>query len=50
MCRNIKTDQVIYEFVATGPVAFRVLTAGLKLEGDYRFRALTFKALEHRAQ
>jgi len=45
----MKTDQVIYEFLATGPEAFRVLTAGLTLAGDYVFRALTFKALERRA-
>jgi len=44
----MKTDQVIYEFLATGPEAFRVLTAGLTLTGDYAFRALTFKALERR--
>jgi hypothetical protein len=42
----MKTDQAIYEFLATGPEAFRVLTAGLTLAGDYAFRALTFKALE----
>ena len=45
----MKTDQAIYEFLSTGPEAFRVLTAGLTLAGDYAFRALTFKALERRA-
>lgn len=45
----MKTDQVIYEFLATGPEAFRVLTAGLTLTGEYVFRSLTFKALERRA-
>lgn len=44
----MKTDQVIYEFLATGPEAFRVLTAGLRLQGEYRFRSQTFKALERR--
>ena len=44
------TDQVIYEFLATGPEAFRVLTAGLQLDGEYLFRSLTFKALERRAE
>jgi predicted transposase YdaD len=45
----MKTDQAIYEFLATGPEAFRVLTAGLTLAGNYAFRSLTFKALERRA-
>lgn len=46
---DMRTDQVIYEFLATGPEAFRVLTAGLRLTGEYCFRSLTFKALERRA-
>ncbi len=44
----MKTDQVIYEFLSTGPEAFRVLTAGLALVGDYAFGSLTFKAMERR--
>ena len=44
----MKTDQVIYEFLSTGPEAFRVLTAGLTLVGDYAFGSLTFKTLERR--
>jgi hypothetical protein len=44
----MKTDQVIYEFLSTGPEAFRVLTAGLTLVGDYAFASLTFKTLERR--
>ncbi len=45
----MKTDQAIYEFLSAGPEAFRVLTAGLTLVGEYSFGSLTFKALERRA-
>ena len=45
---DMKTDQPIYQFMATGPEAFRVLTGGLTLPGPYRFRSLTLKALERR--
>mgnify|MGYP001810295286 CR=1 FL=1 len=45
----MKTDPSIYTFLATGPEAFRVLTGGLILEGEYAFRSLTFKSLERRA-
>ena len=45
----MKTDPSIYTFLATGPEAFRVLTGGLILEGEYVFRSLTFKSLERRA-
>ncbi|WP_335582526.1 DUF2887 domain-containing protein [Candidatus Thiodictyon syntrophicum] len=38
-----------YEFLSAGPEAFRVLTAGLTLVGEYSFGSLTFKALERRA-
>ena len=42
------TDQPIYQFLATGPEAFRVLTGGLILQGPYRFSSITIKALERR--
>ena len=45
----MKTDQAIYTYLSTGPEAFRVLTGGLRLSGTYRFRSVTFKALERRA-
>jgi len=45
----MKTDQAIYAFLSTGAEAFRVLTGGLRLRGPYRFRSVTFKALERRA-
>ena len=44
----MKTDQPIYQFMATGPEAFRVITGGLTLPGAYCFRSLTLKALERR--
>jgi predicted transposase YdaD len=46
--RAMKTDQPIYQFLATGAEAFRVLTGGLTLAGPYRFRSLTLKVLERR--
>jgi hypothetical protein len=45
----MKTDQAIYTYLSTGPEAFRILTGGLELSGPYRFRSVTFKALERRA-
>ena len=50
----MKTDQAIYTYLSTtylstGPDAFRVLTGGLQLSGAYRFRSVTFKVLERRA-
>ena len=44
----MKTDPSIYAFLATGPEAFRVLTGGLTLNGEYRFRSLTLKGIERR--
>jgi len=44
----MKTDHPIYLFLSAGPEAFRVLTGGLVLTGDYRFCSLTIKALERR--
>lgn len=44
----MKTDPSIYTFLATDPEAFRVLTNGLVLPGDYVFRLLTLKGIERR--
>ncbi len=44
----MKTDHPIYLFLSAGPEAFRVLTAGQQLVGDYRFCSLTLKGLERR--
>lgn len=44
----MKTDHPIYLFLSAGPEAFRVLTGGHCLEGDYRFCSLTIKGLERR--
>ncbi|CAK0777413.1 DUF4351 domain-containing protein [Gammaproteobacteria bacterium] len=44
----MRTDQAIYEFLATGPEAYRALTGGLLLPGPYRFDSVTFKNLERR--
>jgi len=44
----MKTDQSIYQFLATGPEAFRVLTGGMILPGPYRFSSTTLKGLERR--
>jgi hypothetical protein len=44
----LKTDPLIHEYLATGPEAFRVLTGGLTLSGEYVFRALTLKGIERR--
>jgi hypothetical protein len=45
----MKTDQAIYTYLRTGAEAFRILTGGLRLSGPYRFRSITFKAIERRA-
>lgn len=42
------TGQPIYQFLATGPEAFRVLTGGIALPGPYRFSSVTIKTLERR--
>jgi predicted transposase YdaD len=47
--RRVKTDPAIYTYLSSGPEAFRILTGGLELSGPYRFRSVTFKALERRA-
>jgi hypothetical protein len=39
----MKTDPFIYAFLATDPEAFRVLSGGLILTGEYVFRSLTSK-------
>jgi predicted transposase YdaD len=44
----MKTDPSIYEFLATGVEAFRVLTGGVTLTGAYRFTSLTLKGIERR--
>ena len=44
----MKTDHPIYLFLSTGAEAFRVLTGGHRLVGEYRFCSLTIKGLERR--
>lgn len=44
----MKTDHPIYLFLSTGAEAFRVLSGGQDLPGDYRFSSLTLKAVERR--
>jgi len=44
----MKTDHPIYLFLSAGAEAFRVLTGGQRLEGEYRFCSLTIKGLERR--
>jgi len=44
----VKTDHPIYLFLSTGAEAFRVLTGGHQLVGEYRFCSLTIKGLERR--
>lgn len=44
----MKTDHPIYLFLSAGAEAFRVLTGGQRLIGDYRFSSLTIKGLERR--
>ncbi|WP_295580571.1 DUF2887 domain-containing protein [uncultured Lamprocystis sp.] len=44
----MKTDPSIYEFLATGAEAFRVLSGGVTLQGAYRFNSLTIKGIERR--
>ena len=44
----MKTDPSIYEFLATGVEAFRVLSDGVTLSGSYRFVSLTIKGIERR--
>jgi hypothetical protein len=44
----IKTDKPIDLYLNAGPEAFRVLTGGISLVGDYRFCSLTVKGLERR--
>ncbi len=44
----MKTDHPIYLFLSTGAEAFRVLTGGHQLVGEYRFCSLTIKGLERR--
>ena len=44
----MKTDPSIYEFLATGTEAFRVLSDGVTLSGSYRFTSLTQKGIERR--
>jgi hypothetical protein len=45
---DVKTDPSIYEFLATGVEAFRVLSDGVTLSGSYRFVSLTLKGIERR--
>jgi len=44
----MRTDHPIYLFLSAGPEAFRVLTGGQRLIGEYRFCSLTIKGLERR--
>lgn len=44
----MKTDPFIYAFLATDREAFRVLSGGLTLAGEYVFRSLTLKGIERR--
>ena len=44
----MKTDHPIYLFLSTGPEAFRILSGGHRLDGNYRFRSLTLKGPERR--
>uniref|UniRef100_UPI0025E029BF DUF2887 domain-containing protein n=1 Tax=uncultured Thiodictyon sp. TaxID=1846217 RepID=UPI0025E029BF len=44
----MKTDHPIYLFLSAGAEAFRVLTGGQRLVGEYRFCSLTIKGLERR--
>jgi predicted transposase YdaD len=44
----MKTDHPVYLFLSAGAEAFRVLTGGRRLEGEYRFCSLTIKGLERR--
>ncbi|WP_295450757.1 DUF2887 domain-containing protein [uncultured Thiodictyon sp.] len=44
----MKTDHPIYLFLSACAEAFRVLTGGLSLAGEYRFCSLTIKGLERR--
>ena len=42
----MKTDPAIYEFLATGVEALRILTGGLVLIGPYRFRSRTLPGID----
>ena len=44
----MRTDHPVYLFLSAGPEAFRVLTGGQRLIGEYRFCSLTIKGLERR--
>jgi hypothetical protein len=44
----MKTDPSIYEFLATGIEAYRVLSGGVTLSASYRFVSLTLKGIERR--
>lgn len=44
----MKTDHPIYLFLTAGAEAFRILTGGRRLVGDYRFRSITIKGIERR--
>jgi predicted transposase YdaD len=39
---------MFYEYLATGPEAFRVLSGGMTLKGDYIFQSPTIKGIERR--
>ncbi|HYN78089.1 MAG TPA: DUF2887 domain-containing protein [Lamprocystis sp. (in: g-proteobacteria)] len=45
---DMKTDPSIYEFLATGVEAFRVLSDGVTLSRAYRFVSLSIKGIERR--
>ncbi|NEX15688.1 MAG: hypothetical protein C1943_03360 [Halochromatium sp.] len=44
----MKTDISIYDFLALGPEAFRILAGGRELQGPYAFRSETLKNIERR--
>jgi predicted transposase YdaD len=44
----MQTDQAIYQYLSTGPEAFRVLTGGMILSGPYEFQSVTLKSIERR--
>ncbi|KOR27809.1 hypothetical protein TI03_00480, partial [Achromatium sp. WMS1] len=44
----MQTDQAIYKYLSTGVEAFRILTNGIQLSGEYQFHSTTIKSLERR--
>ena len=44
----MKSDPLIYLYLSIGPEAFRILSGGERLKGEYRFTSLTLKGIERR--